>query len=97
MYAHAITQARISQLSAAVDFQILLDITHSKQQGSSEVSRGCTYLLHITITGDATAIQPLKTALQNDTAFDNAQGGSNLTSAFDLANQTFVRGDALKV
>ena len=68
-----------------------------KHQGSSEVSQDCTYVLQMTITGNATAVQSLKTALQSNVSFDNTQGDSNLTSAFVLANQTFVGTNALKV
>ena len=55
------------------------------------------YVLQMTITGNATAVQLLKTALQNNVSSDSTQGDANLTSAFVLANQTFVGTSALKV
>ena len=66
--------------------------------GLFRVSQYCTYVLQITITGNASTVQPLKNALQNSVSVDNAQGNANLTSAFALADQTFTGGSAaLKV
>ncbi|KAG0568493.1 hypothetical protein KC19_6G023200 [Ceratodon purpureus] len=93
--------AAISKLSAS--FSIVTELLDTLAYGDrvtviTFTSFGAqTVLPPMTITGNATAVQSLKTALQSNISFDNTQGDSNLTSAFVLANQTFVGTNALKV
>lgn len=93
--------APISKLSASIS--IVTELLDTLAYGDrvtvvTFTSSGAQFVLPpMTITGNATAVQLLKTALQNNVSSDSTQGDANLTSAFVLANKTFVGTSVLKV